>query len=225
MKPWELLGEAKTPDGASLQLMRRDVEFVILVDRQSLMTSRTHGSEEALAQLTCTRLKKADAPAVLIGGLGMGYTLRATLDLLPSSASVVVAELMPAVVEWNRGPLGHLANHPMADARVAMDERDVLTVIRANPARFDVILLDVDHSPAEFFTSGNAALYGDTGLFAIRTALKFGGTLAVWSVSEDRKFQQRLRHAGFSVHAERVPARTGQRGPKHTIFIAQNGDA
>jgi spermidine synthase len=223
LKPWERLGEAKTPDGAPLQLMRRDTEYVILVDGQSLMTNRMHGSEDALATLTCAHLRKAQAPCVLIGGLGMGFTLRAALDLLPKSATVVVSELMPAVVEWNRGPLAPLAGHPLDDPRVTIDLRNVRATLGASTDRFDAVLLDVDHSPEEFFTSANAALYGDTGLFAVRTALKFGGVLGVWSVSESKTFSQRLRFAGFTVKVERVPARGTQRGPRHVIFLARNG--
>ncbi len=129
------------------------------------------------------------------------------------------------MVEWNRGPLGPLAGHPLDDPRVQVEVRDVLATLRAHPGRFDAVLLDCDNGPDAFFTSGNAALYGDTGLFAIRTALKFGGILAVWSVGDDRRFQQRLRYAGFTVKVESVRKRAEQRGPRHTIFLAQNGEA
>jgi spermidine synthase len=225
LKPWERLGEATIPDGTRLTLTRRDTEYVILAAGHSLMSSRTHGSEEALATLTCARLRKAEAPCVLVGGLGMGFTLRAALDLLPPSATVVVAELVPEVVEWNRGPLGPLAGHPLDDPRVRVEVGDVLATLRANPGRFDAVLLDVDNGPGVLFTSGNGALYGDTGLFSARTALKFGGTLAVWSAFEDRTFSQRLRFAGFTVKVERVRRRAEQRGPRHTIFLAVNGEA
>lgn len=226
MKPWEQLGEAATPDGAPLLLRRRDAEYVILVNGQSLMTNRMHGSEDALATLACAGLQHAESPCVLIGGLGMGFTVRAALDVLPASAQVVVSELMPAVVEWNRGPLAPLAGHPLDDPRVTLDVRDVSATIRDSNARFDAVLLDVDHSPSDFFTSANAALYGDAGLFAVRNALKLSGVLAVWSVDDARAaraFAPRLRFAGFSVTVERVPAHAGQRGPKHTIFVARNG--
>ena len=168
MKPWERLGETTTPGGTKLALTRRDTEYVLLADGYSLMSSRAHGSEESLATLACARLQNAKAPCVLVGGLGMGYTLRAALDLLPPSATVVVAELLPAVVEWNRGPLGPLAGHPLDDPRVTVEVRDVLLSLRAHPGRFDAVLLDVDNGPDAFFTPGNAALYGDTGLFSIR---------------------------------------------------------
>jgi spermidine synthase len=225
LKPWELLGEATVAGGTLLTLTRRDTEYVIHAGGKILMSNRMHGSEEAMATFACARLKSAEEPCVLIGGMGMGFTLRATLDLLPPSATVVVAELVPAVVEWNRGPLGPLAGHPLDDRRVQVDVRDVLVTLRANPGRFDAVLLDVDNGPDAFSTSTNAALYGDTGLFAARSALKFGGTLAVWSAWEDRKFQQRLRYVGFDVTVERVRARLKKGGPRHVIFLGQNGKA
>ncbi|MDO8835476.1 MAG: hypothetical protein Q7V01_07760, partial [Vicinamibacterales bacterium] len=136
MKRWELLGEASTPDGETLTLMRQDDELVILANGKPLMSSRMHGSEEALAPLSCAHLGRADTPCVLVGGLGMGFTLRATLDVLPSTATVVVAELMPAVVAWNHGPLSALAGHPLKDPRVRIDVHDVLVTLHASPARF-----------------------------------------------------------------------------------------
>jgi spermidine synthase len=149
----------------------------------------------------------------------MGFTLRATLDVLPADAVVVVAELIPAVVDWNRGPLGPLAGHPLRDRRVQVEVGDVAKVLRSRPGSFDVILLDVDNGPAAFTATGNAGLYEDHGLAAARSALRPGGTLAVWSAWEDRKFEQRLRYAGFTVKVERVRARLKEGGPWHTIFI------
>jgi spermidine synthase len=221
VKPWEHLGVATAPDGTLLALNRRDTEYVILAGGQLLMSNRKHGSEEALATLVCRRLGSADSPTVLVGGLGMGYTLRAALDLLPTSASVVVAEIVPEVVAWNRGPLGPLAGHPLDDPRVTVEVGDVLAVMRAHPGRFDAVLLDTDNGPEAFCLSRNAALYGEPGLVAARAALKFGGTLAVWSTGDDKKFLQRLRFSGFSAKAERVLARNEQRrGTRHTIFLA-----
>ena len=219
MKPWELLGEARMPDGTDMKLQRRDTEYVIFAGGKNLMSSRMHGSEEALATFGCARARTLDAPCVLIGGLGMGFTLRATLDLLPASATVVVAELQPAVVAWNRGPLGPLAGHPLNDRRVRLEEHDVAVSLRAAKRRFDAVLLDVDNGPDAFTTSTNAGLYGDAGLASIRTALKPGGVLAVWSAWEDRKFEQRLRYNGFHVSVERVRARLKKGGPRHTIFV------
>jgi spermidine synthase len=225
VKRWELLGEARTPDGDLLALMRQDDELVILANGKSLMSSRMHGSEEALAPLSCGHLRRVDAPCVLVGGLGMGFTLRATLDALPATATVVVAELIPAVVAWNHGPLGALAGHPLADPRVRVDVNDVLSTLQAGPARFDAVLLDVDNGPDAFTTSRNAGLYADQGIAAIRAALRPGGVLGVWSAWEDRKFEQRLRYHGFAVQVERVRARLKKGGPRHTIFLARRPPA
>ncbi len=221
MKPWELLGQTRAPDGAELALTLRSGEYVILANGKSLMSSRMHGSEEALAALAFARIRGREEPHVLVGGLGMGFTLRATLDLLPQDGTVVVAELLPAVIEWNRGPLGPLAGHPLKDRRARVEQGDVAATLRSSPGTFDAILLDVDNGPAAFATSGNAALYNDAGLAAARAALKEGGVLAVWSARDDRKFEQRLRYAGFRVEVERVRARLKKGGPKHTIFIGR----
>ena len=221
MKPWELLAETRTPDGSLMTLTRRDREYVILANGKSLMSSRMHGSEEAMATLACARARALERPSVLIGGLGMGFTLRATLDLLPPGAKVVVAELVPAVVEWNRGVLGPLAAHPLRDRRVRVGVGDVAAAIDAACARFDAILLDVDNGPDAFTATDNAGLYGDRGLASARRALRPDGTLAVWSAWEDRKFEQRLRFAGFRVEVQRVRGRLKKGGPHHTIFLAR----
>lgn len=219
MKRWELLGHTRTPEGEELTLTRQGSEYVILASGRSLMSSRMHGSEEALARFACGRARRLDEPSVLVGGLGMGFTLRATLDVLPADARIVVAELVPAVVEWNRGPLGPLAGHPLKDRRVLVDVNDVAATLRANPGRFDAVLLDVDNGPAAFTASHNAGLYNDRGLAAARAALKPEGVLAVWSAREDRRFEQRLRYGGFGVTVERVRARLEKGGPRHTIFL------
>jgi len=219
MKPWELLGETVTPDGTTLTLTRHDRELVILANGQALMSSRMHGSEEALATFGCRRARTLEEPCVLVGGLGMGFTLRATLDLLPSAAAVSVAELVPAVVEWNRGPLGPLADHPLSDRRVQIIEGDAAATLRVSTGRFDAILLDVDNGPTALTSSTNTDLYNDRGIAAARAALRPGGTLAVWSSREDRKFEQRLRYGGFEVEVERVRGRLKQGGPKHVIFL------
>ncbi len=220
MKAWELLGRTRTPGDADMTLMRRDREYVILAGGKSLMSSLMHGSEEALAAFGCRRARTLDAPCVLVGGLGMGFTLRAALDLLPPDAVVIVAELVPAMVEWNRGPLGPLAGHPLKDPRVRVEAGDVAATLAASRTRFDAILLDVDNGPDAFTASDNARLYDDRGIAAARAALKPGGVLAVWSAWEDRKFGQRLRYAGFSVSVEHVRARLKKGGPHHTIFLA-----
>jgi spermidine synthase len=220
MKPWRLLGEARTPDGSNMTLVVRDGEYLILADGKDLMSSRMHGSEEALATIGCAHLSKHEEPCVLVGGLGMGFTLRATLDVLPRGGSVVVSELIPEVVEWNRGLLGPEAARGLADRRVTVDCRDVALTLRANPDRFDAILLDVDNGPAAFTQTTNAGLYSDSGLTAIRAALKPNGALAIWSAWDDVKFEHRLRYNGFTVKTERLRARLKKGGPRHTIFHA-----
>jgi spermidine synthase len=219
VKPWELLGEARTPDGSLMALMRRDREHVILADGKPLMSSLMHGSEEALATLACEGARGTPQPSVLVGGLGMGFTLRATLDALPADALVVVSELLPAVVEWNRGPLAGLAGEPLKDRRVTVLLDDVAAVMKGSAGRFDVMLLDVDNGPSAFTESANAGLYTDQGLAWARAALKPGGVLAVWSAWDDRKFEQRLRYNGFRVEVTRVRARLKNGGPRHTIFL------
>ena len=221
MKPWELLGETRTPDGTLLSLTRRDTELVILAGGKILMSSRMHGSEEAMAGMALKGLRTASTSSVLIGGLGMGYTLRAALDLLPPDASVVVVELIQAVVEWNRGPLGPLAQHPLQDTRVRVETGDVIGTLRTSTSRFDAVLLDVDNGPDAFTESSNASIYNDRGIASIRAALKPGGVVAVWSAWEDRRFEQRLKWAGFTVEVQRVRARLKKGGPRHTIFLGR----
>jgi spermidine synthase len=219
LRPWELLGQSRTPDGEDLSLTRQGNELVILAGGKPLMSSRMHGSEEALASLGCHTVRQRSQPCVLVGGLGMGFTLRATLDLLPADAVVVVAELVPAVVDWNRGPLGPLAGHPLEDPRVRVEVGDVATTLRASRRRFDAVLLDVDNGPKAFTATDNTRLYSDEGLAAAHAALTDGGVLAVWSAWDDRRFEQRLRFAGFTVTVERVRARLKKGGPRHTIFL------
>ena len=219
MKPWELLGQTRTPEGEEMTLTRHGTEYVINAAGQTLMSSRMHGSEEALSTLGCARARTMEAPCCLIGGLGMGFTLRTALDLLPPDATVIVAELIPELVEWNRGPLGSLARHPLKDKRVTVKIGDVASVLQTNAGRFDAVLLDVDNGPAAFTASENANLYDNEGLADAREALKPGGVYAVWSAREDRKFEQRLRYAGFDVTVERVRARLKKGGPRHVIFV------
>jgi spermidine synthase len=219
MKAWELLGETRTPDGTDMRLTRRDDEYVILANGKPLMSSRMHGSEEALATLACSEARAMPRPRVLVGGLGMGFTLRAVLDLLPRDAMVTVAELVPAVIQWNRDSLAALAAHPLRDSRVRVEVADVGFTLRANPDRFDAILLDVDNGPAAFTDAVNNGLYDNAGVAAAYAALRARGTLAVWSAWEDRKFEQRLRYHGFDVEVARVRARLKKGGPRHTIFL------
>jgi spermidine synthase len=219
VKPLELLGQALSRDGTVLKLIRRSDEYIILANGKSLMSSLMHGSEEALATFACRRARTLEQPSVLIGGLGMGFTLRATLDILPPDAMVVVAELVPAVVEWNRGLLGPLAGQPLKDARVRVELDDVAVTLSSHRGQFDAVLLDVDNGPTAFTASNNAGLYDDRGIAAAFAALKMDGVLAVWSAREDRKFEQRLRHGRFAVEVERVRGRLKKGGPRHTIFL------
>jgi spermidine synthase len=219
VKPFELLGETVCPDGSVMKLVRRGDEYIILADGATLMSSRAHGSEEALAELACERLWNLPRACLLIGGLGMGFTLRAALDLIATDATVVVAELVPAVVEWNRGVLGPLAGDPLRDHRVRVETGDVAGVLSASAERFDAVLLDVDNGPAAFTASTNAALYDDGGIAAAHAALKNGGALAVWAAHEDLKFAERLRRGGFDVQVQRVRDRANKRGARRTIFL------
>jgi spermidine synthase len=219
VKPFELLGETLSPDGTVMKLIRRDDEYLILADGAVLMTSRMHGSEEELATLACQRARTVERASVLVGGLGMGFTLRATLDLLSADATVVVAELVPAVVEWNRGPLGPLARDPLKDTRVRVEMGDVALILRSSREQFDAVLLDVDNGPAAFAASNNAGLYDERGVADARGALKSGGALAVWAVREDREFVERLRKGGFDVQVRRVRGRLKKGGPRHIIFV------
>jgi spermidine synthase len=228
MKPFELLAEAHSPDGTTIELRRRDHEYVILAGGGHLMSSRMHGSEESLATLGCRRAAASPSPSVLIGGLGMGYTLRAALNILPPRATVIVAELIPEIVEWNRGVLGPLASHPLKDSRVRVEIADVAALLARHPARItpaarlDAILLDIDNGPGAFTDSSNSALYNAPGVAAAHASLKPGGTLVVWSAESnaDRAFERRLRAAKFTVQLERARSRAN-RGPRHTIYIAQ----
>ena len=166
MQAWELLAQTSTPDGSDMRLTRQGAEYVILVNGKTLMSSRMHGSEEALATIACRAARQLAEPRVLVGGLGMGFTLRATLDLLPPGATVRVVELVAAVVEWNRGPLGAIAGYPLNDRRVRIEVGDVGFTLRANPGGFDAILLDVDNGPSAFTTPANEGLYDNAGVAA-----------------------------------------------------------
>ena len=224
MKPFELLDQTLSPDGTALKLVRRDNEYIILVDGAVLMSSRMHGSEEALATLACQPLRTSQQPSVLVGGLGMGFTLRTTLDLLPQDAAVLVVELLPAVVEWNRGLLGPLANHPLQDPRVRVEIADVLVTLSSRRDQFDAVLLDVDNGPAALAASNNDALYNHPGIAAARAALKKNGVLAIWAAQDDRKFEQQLRDARFNVQVHHPRGRLKKGGPRHTIFLSRKID-
>jgi spermidine synthase len=221
MIPWQLIDRARVPGGeGELSLQRRGDEFSIRVGRAELMNSRQHGSEEQLARLGCEPIRERSKARVLVGGLGMGFTLTATLSQVRPDAEVVVAELVGAVVAWNRDHLGHLAGHPLRDARVSVREGDVRAVMAEQKAAFDAILLDVDNGPSGLTQDKNGWLYGPAGLRAARTALREGGVLAVWSVARDDAFTRRLEREGFAVRVQGASARAGNKGARHTIWIA-----
>ena len=218
--PWVLLDTAVVPGGeGNLRLMRRGAEFSIRLDHNELMNSRLSGSEEALAAIACDRIKSRTAK-VLIGGLGMGFTLRAALASLGPDASVVVAELVPAVITWARGPMLDVFGNSLADPRVRIREADVGELIRSSPSKFDAILLDVDNGPDGLTRKANDALYDLRGLRAARRALRTAGVLAIWSAKPDPKFTLRLGHANFDVDVRKVPARGSRGGKNHVIWIA-----
>jgi spermidine synthase len=221
MNPWELIDTARTPEGTYVTLCRRGNEYMIHADGKDLMSSRMHGSEEALARLGCERARTLEAPRVLVGGLGMGFTLRAALDVLPPGATVVVAELLAAVVAWVDGPLGPLAGKPLDDPRVRIEVRDVTASLREGAGGFDAVLLDVDNGPRAFVLNSNAGLYDNGGVAAARDALAPGGVLAVWSAWDDRTFEHRLRHVGFTARTTRVRGRLEKGGPFHCIFVGE----
>ncbi len=221
MIPWQRIDTAAVPgSGKTLDLYRRRDEFSIRGDGFELMNSRLHGSEDALASLACQRLPKHPHPRVLIGGLGMGYTLTAALEALDAGCRVVVAELVPAVVEWNRGPLAHLAGHPLDDGRVVVREIDIADALNTAGGDYAAVILDVDNGPDGLTRMANDGLYGSRGLKAAFRALGPGGVLAVWSAASDSAFAARLRRAGFQVEEIGVPARGRRKGGRHTIWLA-----
>lgn len=221
MKRWMLLGVAQASgDERELRLYRRDEEFSIRAGNRELMNSRVHGSEDALGELACARIADRPRPRVLIGGLGMGYTLRAALHGLSAQGQVIVAELIPEVVVWNRGPLGELAGHPLRDDRVTVREADVAGILLEGKGAYDAILLDVDNGPKGLTRKGNDWLYSQVGLSAAFAALRPGGVLAVWSAGPDQAFSDRLRKTGFKVEEVRARARDVRGGARHIIWIA-----
>jgi spermidine synthase len=224
MTPWTLLDSAQVPgNGGELRLYQRGDEFSIrIVGHGELMNSRVHGSEDALAEHTCTRLINNLHPRLLIGGLGMGFTLAAALRHLGEHAQVMVAELVPAVVAWNRGPLGEHTGHPLQDPRVTIREGDVAKFLKAEQQAFDAILLDVDNGPEGLTRRENDWLYSLNGLNAAYAALRPQGVLAVWSAGPHKIFMQRLRKVGFEVDEVRVRAH-GTKGARHIIWFATRG--
>ncbi len=220
MRPPELLDQATTPDGTPMILLRHGADLVVMVGNVPLMGSRTSGSEQEMARITCKDLRIG--ARVLVGGLGMGFTLRAALDVLEPDARVVVAELMPALIAWNRGPLGPLAKHPLDDPRVSVVQGDVLALLRTSRASFDVILLDVDNGPEALTFAGNDRIYAEAGLELVRAALRPDGVVAFWSAFEAPRFLRRLQEVGFVAEAVPVRARgPGGGGSRHVLYLGR----
>lgn len=223
MIPWTLIETAPVPDGEDeLRLYRRGSEFSIRINTYELMNSRIHGSEEMLAELACERLAGRTGVRILIGGLGMGFTAAEALKWIGPDGRVRVAEIVPAVVAWNRGPLADLADRPLEDPRIDVRETDIARILNKEKKAYDAILLDVDNGPAGLTRKGNHGLYTPSGLKAAYNTLRPKGVLAVWSADPDPEFTRRLTRAGFKARAHRVRARSGGKGSHHTIWIAEH---
>jgi spermidine synthase len=221
MIPWSQIDTARVPGAeVELRLMRRGTEFSMMLGPNELMNSRLSGSEEALATLTCRRIGAVRAPHLLIGGLGMGFTLRAALAVLGPEARITVAELVPAVIAWAKGPMAALFGGSLDDIRASIRSADVIEVIQSHASAFDAILLDVDNGPEGLIRKDNDALYDSKGLKLIRRALRPGGVLAVWSSGPNAAFSRRLRESGFGVDEVGVRATTRRSGAHHVIWFA-----
>ena len=221
MIPWSQVDVARVPGAeVELRLMRRGTEFSMMLGPNELMNSRLSGSEEALATLACKRLEAVKGPRLLIGGLGMGFTLRAALAVLGPDARITVAELVPAVIAWARGPMAGIFGDCLNDPRANVREADVADAIGAHVSAFDAVLLDVDNGPEGLIRKANDALYDPKGLKAIRRALRPGGVLAVWSSGPHPAFTRRLRDAGFDVNEVNLRATTRRSGARHVIWFA-----
>jgi len=220
MIPWKEIDRVKVPGcEGELTLHVRDREFSIRTAGTELMNSRIHGSEDALAELACSRLDPEFNWKILIGGLGMGYTLAAALEQAGPGTQILVSELIPTVVRWNREYLGHLAGMPLDDPRVRVKEEDVVKTIGKKKSAWDAILLDVDNGPAGLTRKNNDRLYGKSGLKACIDALRPGGVLAVWSCGADESFTRRLKSTGFKTKIVSVRARKSGKGSRHTIWL------
>ncbi|HBF28739.1 MnmC family methyltransferase [Rhizobium sp.] len=221
MLPWIQLDRAAIPgDAGDLRLKQRGSEFSIMLGATELMNSRLKGSEEALATLSCTRIADVSKPTMLIGGLGMGFTLRAALGALPADARVTIAELVPEVVAWARGPMAEIHNGSLDDPRVDIHLGDVGALIRSHTRQYDAILLDVDNGPDGLTRTSNDSLYDLTGLNAAKAALRPKGVLAVWSSAPDAAFTRRLRQVGFATDEVSVRANGKRGGARHTLWFA-----
>ena len=221
MLPRELIGTANIPGGDELKLIKHGRDFIIMLGRNELMSSRMGGSEEKLALMTCERLRSRDAPHLLIGGYGMGFTLRAALTKLGLKAKFTVAELVPEIIDWARGPMADLCAGCLDDKRVKLVIDDVTALIDKGSGRYDAILLDVDNGPEGLTRDDNDRIYSRAGLERAKSALRPGGVLAVWSAAPDDGFARRLRNTGFAVEEVFVRARSNGKGPRHVIWFAK----
>lgn len=220
MLPREILGTATTPSGEPLSLVREGVTFVVRVRNEVLMSSRVHGSEEAMADVMRAAIGDRRRARVLIGGLGLGYTLRACLDRLAVDAEVVVRELVPAIAQWNRELVGDLAGRPLEDARVRVEIGDVFEALA--PASFDAMLLDVDNGPEALTVASNARLYRGRGVERCAAALRPGGVLVVWSAFESVRFEREITRAGLASEVVRVRARGPiKKGSRHLLYVGR----
>jgi len=217
----ELVDTAQIPGGDELRLYRRGGDFIIAIGGNELMNSRMSGSEEALAVMSCERLRSPDDAHLLIGGYGMGFTLRAALAALGPSARITVAELVPAIIDWARGPMAELAAGCLDDRRVELVVGDVAAAIAEGRGRYDAILLDVDNGPDGLVRQANDGIYSAAGLASAKAALRPGGILAIWSAAPDPRFMRRLMAAGFRVDEVTVRARSNGKGARHTIWFAK----
>lgn len=218
MLQWDTVESARIADGSEFVLARHGDDWVVRVGQRVLMSNRMHDSEEALAE---HGIAQADDPrTVLVGGLGLGYTLRSVLDSVSEEAEVTVAELVPELVDWNRKHLGELNDHPLDDPRCRIVVGDVYDIIKRSPRTFDVILLDVDNGPQALAQAKNQRLYGDAGVRACHAALRPNGVVAVWSAGPNARYERRLQRFAFDVEVLRVPARIGSRA-KHVLFLAK----
>lgn len=220
MTPMELIDVAEVPGGPPLRLFRRGGDFMILLERNELMSTRQHGSEVALGTMACDRFAGQTAPHLLIGGYGMGYTLRAVLGQLGSQARVAVVELVPGIIAWARGPMAAVTDGCLDDPRLTLTMGDVAATIGQATSLFDAILLDVDNGPDGLTRAANDSIYSPHGLANARTALRPGGILAIWSAAPDNKFARLLERTGFTVETVKVRARETGKGATHVIWFA-----
>ena len=222
MKKWNLISESQTPDGSVMSLYEHDGDYSIRVGGIELMSTRQHSSEERMAEIGCGHLKAQAKPRILIGGLGFGYTLKAALKFAPDTASIAVAELMQAVIDWNLHPDLPLASDALADRRVRLVNKDVMSLIRAERIGYDTILLDVDNGPRALSTEGNSDLYDDVGLHQVYGALRPGGCVVFWSAVASPTFAKLMGKVGFEVSVSRTKS-NGMKGSWHTLFLGRRG--